>query len=310
MIDSKLRPPDFPFDAIWTFESELFTFEPELLIINAGESRGRLRFESSSGLIDVDLPIRPYKSIHRFSIDIEKTEENKYLLYDNGAQYDTSSCEFTLQLPLDQALGLQQFIRNSRTESFTMSTVGAINSGFYPFLPHRGTTGPFQVSLEVKKFKGFQEDPYRYYDIDLKVVNVGTFPFFNLINELWEGDVSFAGINNLRYSPFDPQAEPDRAVSYDEKTFPYYSTHKANADPKITKLHLQMNLSKAMRVTKKLLENVRTNLTSLSVPTQQFPFGEYFGDNQSFNVKMIQDTIEIVHQELNEFSMDILLSQE
>lgn len=270
---------------------------------------GKIFLQSSASAITIDMPIRPYKCRLYLNMDIGKTEDNQYLSYDNGIEYDTSSCECTFILPVAQAKTLNTFLREYRTESYTLSMVGIVKSGFYPFLPHRGNAGPFRVSCEVLKQRGMITEPFRYFGVDLRFTNVGSWPTFTLPTETWEGDWSIAGVSNLRFPDelTDVQDEFSRFVAYDEKTFPYYDTHGTENDAGNAGVALKLNTSKAAALFNRLSGTIRAETFTVSSQEWQYPFGENYGDNATFSVMLTKNEIFCTHDEYDVWSTDLSL---
>jgi hypothetical protein len=270
---------------------------------------------TNSDYVILNYPVRPYKSTHRLSIDIEKIEDNTYSLFDNGAGlddstiYDTTFCECSFIVPYSQAIAFDAFIRAHRTEDMTLTIGGTVSSGFYPFFPHRGNNGPFTISCEVQGFQGFQSAPYKYFKIDLKLTAVYgiIWPSFSLPSEIPEGDMTIDGITNIRYpeSNFSPAIDFSRFVTFDEKTQGYYDTHGASQDQAVTSMALRMNTSKTAALFNQLILTRRIGAFNLIVGTNQYPFGEHYGDNRTFSCKLIQETIELTHQENNMFETNL-----
>jgi len=260
---------------------------------------------------ELNYPVRPYTSIYRFSADISKVEDNTYLFWDNGIEYDTPSCNCSFVVPYAQAMAFDVFIRAHRTENMTLTIGGTVPSGFYPFMPHRGYSGPFLVSCDVKKFAGFQDAPYKYFKIDLTFTFVygGAWPSFSLPPEIAEGDVTIADITNIRYpeAHFDPAIDFSRFIIHDEQTTAYYDTHGSGADQAITDFGIRLNTSKAAALMSSLIIDYRYDPFFLTVGTWQYPFGEHYGDSSSFAVRLLQETIEVVHQENNMFETNLKL---
>jgi hypothetical protein len=265
----------------------------------------------------INYPVRPYKTTHKLCVDIQKLEDNTYQTYDYGALYDTTSCECSFIVPSIQALAFDAFFRKYRNEDYILETFGTMVSGFYPFFPHRGNTGPFTVSCEILKFNGFQNAPYKYFKIDVlfKSTYGGVWPAFALPDLIIDGDIKIGDslgsetyTTYIRYpeAGFEPLIDFSRFVTFDEKTEAYYDTHGANADQSATSFSTRMNTSTAARffyflfIIKRLATTIQ-----MTAKNNQFPFGEHYGDNRPFIIQLIQDVIEVTHQEHNMFETEL-----
>lgn len=266
-----------------------------------------LILQSSATTCEIDLPMRPYKTSIRLALDIAKMDDNTYQSYDNGTVLDQSSCDASFELPYSQAIALDTFLRAYRGESFTMSMND--HSGFYPFGAHRGNVGNFLVSCEVIKQEAMVPEPFRYFKTALRFVNVGSFPAFALPDEKFEGDVSIAGVNDLRFPDnyFDVNQFFSRSVVYDEKSYPYYDNRSSTADQGETRFKLTMNTSKAAALLTALAVTYRSNPFDVVIKNQQYMFGEHYGADRTFSAKLIQTQLDITHDELHVFNMELNL---
>jgi hypothetical protein len=191
--------------------------------------------------------------------------------------------------------------------------------GFYPFTPLYGNQGPFPVSCEILKTPGALADPWLWYRFDLRFTYANytplTSPVLPSLPSFWnaEGQLNFfitsreeaiglAAPENL----FEATPEIARSVTFDEQIDPYYVDRGNTADQAVTNMKLKMNYSNTYYLMSQLTGTYgRTATQSFIVPHNYFLFGEYYGDNQTINVKLIQDTIELTHNEYNVFSTDL-----
>jgi hypothetical protein len=264
---------------------------------------------STTDEIFFNLPARPYKSTYKFSWDVEKLEDNTYVFYDNGIAYDTATCECSFFMKKSYALTFDTFIRNYRTEPFTM--IMDDTDGFFPFFPHRGNAGGFYVSAEIVDFKGFQSSPYAYFQIDVKFTALANqvWPAYTAPTQVPEGDLIIDGVSGIRYpeSNFEPALDFSKIVAYTENNTAFFDTHGANADQATTTLKTRLNTGNAAALFKQLITVRRSGAFDLTVKNNQFPFGEHYGDNRTFSCQLINDSIELTHQEHNMFETELKL---
>jgi hypothetical protein len=239
-------------------------------------------------------------------IDITKNQDGTYTSYDNGIDLDTPSCECSFQLPKADALNVYDFIYAHRSENLKLEIEAG--SGFYPFMPHNGNRGAFLVAVTVRDFKGFLEDPYKYHQLDLsftKVYNDGSWfeddPIIDVPDVLLEGDITIAGVQGIPYpiNGFVPAVVLHRSISFSERTDAFYYTRGANADSVETDIALRLNVSRTYALFNALINTVRSNTFALAVKSNQFPFGENYGDDKTFTVKLLQQTFELNFTEWN-----------
>jgi hypothetical protein len=251
-------------------------------------------------------------------MDISRASDGTYLFFDNdpSGSLDKKSCECSFILNHDQAVSLSTFLRTYRAETYIM-TMDA-GEGFYPFMPFLGCLGPFPVSCEILKTPGALSDPWLWYRFDLRFTYAKYTPTqspvspstpalhaeghlgFNISS--MEDVIALAAPENL----FEAAPEIARSVTFDEQIDPYYVDRGNTADQAVTSMSLKMNFSNAYYLMGQLTGSFgRTATQNIMVPANYFIFGEYYGDNQTFSVKLIQDTVELTHEEYNLFSTDL-----
>jgi hypothetical protein len=262
--------------------------------------------------ITISLPLFGYKSIIDLPFDIEKLDKGLYKVFDAGSTYDVRSCECTFELDSTDTDNLLTFIDTTSRGLSTATMELQNDSGFFPFGPDKGDTGTWTVALELLKDEGVGVAPYLYHRVTVRIVNQSTHPTYSLPTQISEGSMTFGTVSGIRF----PQGwfKPDHRLGVHASTARngtvLYVDKSANADSHDTSCTLICNESKAAAIVNYLVGTARANTFSLTTAANQYAFGMRSGSADTYTVRLIQDKLEIVHDDHNSFDIDLALSRE
>lgn len=282
---------------------------------------GKLNLVYGATEINVDLPVFPYRTKIELPFDIQKLDSGKYGVYDHGATYDVRSCECEVELTSTDYNNLLAIILNAaqgRGANLTMSMY--TGSGFFPFGPDKGDTGPFTVTAEILDRKGIGSAPWLYFKATLRFVNVGAWPAYSLPDQVNEGTMSI-GLSTdedpdqlntvyfLRFPPqwFAPRMRAGVHVAIEQNATSQWMDKGAGAgsDAWETTAGMVCNESKAAAAIYFLTGTARSGSWVLNTGANAWPFDRDKAQNGNFTVQMIQDSIEITHTVYNRFEFDL-----
>ena len=278
---------------------------------------GYIRFTNANAdYIDIDLPVRPYKSYIVFPFDIQRLEYGLYGVYDNGSAYDKRYCECTFELTATQTATLNDFLRtdgtsDGRGKELTLEMNA--DSGFYPFGPDKSPLGPHDVSVEVIRRKGVGEAPFKYFVVALRIrKSDSSWTAYSLPTEVNEGPMTIGTVTNCRFPQqwFSPVVRYGYYVTQTEGGETLFIDRGSNSDAWQTSATFIMNNSKTAAILDYITGTARAQTFSVIAGTDHYMFERDKGGNGTYTVRLIENIIEIEHTRLNQFTFKIALSWE
>lgn len=274
------------------------------------QQNGKMRFTANGLYVDVTIPEFGYTTILNYGFDFQKLNNGYYVAYDYGTGIiDKRRCECNLLLPETEQKAFDDFILQVATRGKTSIQLDLLSgSGFFPFGPDKGDVGPFYVTLEVSEPSKIIDNPFRYYESGLIMYNTGNWPSYSPPTVIKEGDITLGTLLNLRFPEeyFEPTFKngihytlsETGAINVIDKGIPSYSW--------LSKARYYWNESNTAAFIQ-FIETIRTGIFTFITNQYQSPFGSTLKDTNSFNVSIVQDSLEIQHTNYNRFEFDLTL---
>jgi hypothetical protein len=246
--------------------------------------------------VDIDLPF-----------DIVETDDMILYSADEGTKYDKRSCTISTVLTEEQMLDLNRLISNTSRGANIVLTLPA-NSGFFPFGPDKGDSGSFTVAARITSTGKIQENPFRYFAVQLQLTNIGSYPSYSLPTQVNEGTFTFGAVSCLRQpiGLFNPEQVYNVSLNLTENSSAEYVDRGALSDGAKTQMRITCNESKAAALLDYIVSTARISDISMVTPPYYYPFGR---DHASpFTVQLTSNKLSVVHENYDRFSLDLSLN--
>lgn len=275
-------------------------------------SDGKITLISEGALntIEISMPSFPYKTIIEYPYDIQKLDNGQYDIWDNGSAYDKRKCRCLFILSPTEQQTLNNFLRDdniavSRGRAYDITMSMDADSGFFPFGPDKGDTGDFTVAIIIRKSDAIGEEPFKYFKSELEIINVGSYPSYNLPSQIAEGNLTIGTITNNRFPPdwFEPEVKYQYTATRRENGAVSWIDRGEMGDWYETTLKMRSNESKTAAIIN-YLNTIRTANFNIIAPADMYMFGRDIG-NGTIEVKLIQNAIEITHQKYNMYDYEL-----
>lgn len=281
---------------------------------------GRVKFiDSKANGIEVSIPSFAYKTIIEYPFDIQKNDDGSYDSYDHGAgaeTYDIRMCSCRFMLTAAQQTTFNTMMKDDQNtvrtgRAYNMTLQMNTGSGFFPFGPDKGDVGDFTIAMVIKKHGAIGEAPFKYFIMDVEMINTGVFPAYSLPSEVSEGSFTIGTVSNNRFPPswFGPKIKYGYSATVEQDSTVQWMDRREQADWYTTNFEMLSNESKIAAVLEYITKTSREAAFTIAAPADFYAFGRDIG-NATFNVKLIQNRIIISHLKYNMFKYAIQLSYE
>ena len=260
-----------------------------------------------SGSITLPNPMLGYKSRIDLSVDYITLDDGSVSGYDNGAAWDRRTCDCMLIIPASDQAKLNQLLSvDARGTNLGLQLDG---SGFFPFMPDKGDSGAFTVSAVVKRQTGILGEPWKYFQTELKITNLSTFPAYVAPTLSSEGSVTIGTVSNLRYPPDLAQPNTDYAIDtqVSEGSTAFYSDRSSTRDHFSTNLGMSCNAANMAALVAYLTATARAATFTMSAPSDNYVFGYDNGGAGNYVVRMTENSFETTHILPDQFTIDLSL---
>jgi hypothetical protein len=219
-------------------------------------------------------------------------------------------CECTFLLDAADADELLGFI-DTTARGKNISLILPSGSGFYLFGPDKGHSGIYTVSAEIISSDGVGAAPWLYFTVNVRFVNQGTYPTYNLPTQLADGSISIGDVDNVRFPPdwFKPEDELGVYQSLGMSGVAKFVDRGGYADRHDTSAVFKCSQAKAAALVN-YLTTIRADTFTLTTADNQYAFNRRSGGAGSYTVRMIQDEITITNNGHEDFEIGINLSRE
>lgn len=262
------------------------------------------------GTIEITRPLFGYKSIINFPFHVVNCEDSHSYSYDPGTSYDVRYCDCTFELDATEQAYLIGYINNTMRASAAVEMVLPADSGFHPFCPDKGDAGTFTVALEHLNSKGIGEAPYLYFHTDLRITNQGAYPAYSLPTEYAEGSLTIGSVSGIRFPEnwFEPETEYAICSSTGRGGTVSFLDRGSYGDGYNTRFTLVSNESKMAKLIEYLSGTARAASFQIITSSNYYAFNYEKGSSNTYNVKLVQDSLVVANNGYNEFSVDINLN--
>jgi hypothetical protein len=231
--------------------------------------------------------------------------------YDATSDYDYRVCEADVVLTEADMAELSDFLADSSKgrADVDVDMLLSAGSGFHPFCPDKGDAGTFHVNIEQLGTQGIGERPYKYFKRTLRIVNQGAWPSYSLPAEVSEGQLTLGTVANLRFPPAWPRPEVQYASRHSlglDGTV-LITDRSSNADVFQTTLGMVCNESKAAALLAYLTNTARAGTFEIITKDNYFFFDYDKLDNNTHQVRLLQNEIVVTHVAYNDFRFDLKL---
>jgi hypothetical protein len=208
-------------------------------------------------------------------------------------------------LPVAIAKSFIDVVRNiskGRGQALTLTA----GRGFFPFGAVRGDSLAFTVKIIEAKQVASLGHPGDLIPVDLKFVNVGSFPYYSAPAMVEEGSLAIGTITGLRFPMNPPEllAEYgfDTKVTNGNNAFIIDQT--ATMDCWKVTLPLVLNQGNIAHLQYYLLNTVRANEVLITIPSNSYLFGV---ENAvaSLSSHWIDGSLEMTHETFNRWKVDL-----
>lgn len=275
---------------------------------------GKINLNNGGAGIEIRTPLFGYETRIKFPFDFDNTRERTAFDHGKGAAtYDIRSCECDFILDADEAQFFNNFVKNtSANQARGQTALLSMLSGskFFPFGADKGDVGNFTVTIEMARPQGVGKEPFRYFKCNVKFTNVGAWPAFTPASPESQGEFSIGTVAGLRMPRnwFSPD------VMYNVKTFiteggaQTFMDAGANGDNYFTKFDMmEKEGNMASLISFLASASGRVTQFAISANANSYPFGRDKSSGLSFNVRLMQAELRIVHASYNIFETGLNL---
>jgi hypothetical protein len=267
----------------------------------------QIRYDSTD--VTINLPKWGYKTLIKYPFTTTELANKKFAKWDAGANYDKRYLSCSWLLPKTDAETLTEIFRDStkgraKTLTFKLGT----DSGFFPFGADRGDSGDFQVVLKGLSLPASQGHPADLFSVDASFLFVGSYPSYSLPTQFTEGGLTIGTVGGLRY----PESMHGQQIGYsvtvtETENFSAYINDKGeSADSYQCELPLTL-LGSNMAALIAFLSGASGRATDITItpPANAYLFGIKNGSTDDYVCKWLNDEIEIVHNNYDNFSTSL-----
>jgi hypothetical protein len=251
--------------------------------------------------VDVPYPTYGYTVQCHKAVDIQRFK-NSVGVFDNGIEYDYRTCEFQVLLTDTQITALSALLRNNDAMSDTMQ-IDLLGRGFSLAGPDMGDTGTFTVSLvNNQSFSAMRTDYFGMFDCKLHFVFHGL-PIPPPIKEPpeWGGVYDFGEVVGLR----DPERAPTQEYAVTRSVFAGGNSYVKTPTDEYMSTITQRTTTKKMAELTSYLQRVRGNAVTVRMGKNHWLFGPDNSESGSVKVKLLDNTITVVHENLDTWKTTI-----
>jgi len=259
------------------------------------------------------LPNFGYRSIITMPLDIVELDNGKWATRDEGTLYDRRQCECTTFL---DATYMTTFINafgvSANARGRYVSILMDANSGFFPFGADKGDVGPFSIDMKFTAH-GIGKAPYKYFQLDMLMTHVGTWPAYTKPAQDTKGQVLVIDgggppvINRLIFPQdwFNPMMQYKSYGTLETAATAEYIDRGVSADTYTSEFTLRMNEKKAAWFTYSLTTNIRAGIAFMLNPADYYAFGLDKGNSVTHQWRLLSPTIETTHVGFDDFRMPL-----
>lgn len=260
-----------------------------------------------SGSVTLPNPMLGYKTRINLSMDFTTLDDGHTSIYDNGAAYDRRVCDCTLVIPPADQTKLNDLLSFSARGGDLRMDLDS--TGFQPFGPDKGDWGAFTVSASIRRQSGIQDEPWKYFQTDLRIVNLSSYPAYTAPAQVAEGAVTIGTVSSLRYPPPLAQAHTEYAIDtqISEGSKGYYVNRTSARDHYATDLPMVCGRGKAAALVSHITNTVRAATFSVIAPDNNYLFGNDKNGNGAYVVRLTDGTLEVCHEMPDQYSVNIPL---
>jgi hypothetical protein len=247
-------------------------------------------------------PTFGYTCDYNLATKITKTSDNKYLIWDNGAQFDHSILTCSWLVSLADANTLVNIFKDAnKARGGVLDIILSSNSGFYPLGSQGGDSGIYTfivMEYDQQPTIGHPED-YFYINAKLHSTNY-TYSYVSKAQTSL-GALQIGTITGLRYpDQYHTSNNKINFVSQITEADNYYQIDRTNADQYESALSLVQPTGNMGAIINHLVTTVRGNTFSIVSPDNAYLFGRENGNTNT--CKLIQNTITQTHELHNRWS--------
>jgi hypothetical protein len=267
-----------------------------------------LLLSSSGNFVNVSVPIFPYTTEINLPFDFINLDDNSIEIRDEGIKYDKRICKASFLLPVSEQSDLNTFLFTTERVKNILLTVPS-NGGFFPFGADKGDSNGFTISIELINSPSIQQQPYRYFKCEMLFTNVGSYPAYNLPIEIDEGLFEFGNVDKLLMPQnlFIPDMHYTISVNHTENSSAQYFDRGSLGDNAETRFILNCNQSKCAAILYFLTNVNRSATFNVTSQIYYYMFGNDYGSNGTYFVKLASNKIIIRHINYDNFEIELSL---
>jgi hypothetical protein len=254
-------------------------------------------------------PIYGYRTVIDLPFERQALDNGNVYIRDEGPAYDKRSCVIDLELTAYETMFLKDILYHAVRDRAKILDMYLPAGGFFPFGPDKGDSGTFNIVAEINQTEAIGWEPYKYFKCKLKLTNVGLCPTYSLPTEIPDGDFIIANTDEICFpqSLSKPNIDYQLDVQFTENNTPKFFDRGIEARSSSTEFDLVTNESKAAAILHDLTNVVRTAQFSVAPPDTSYMFGSDNGAMGPYIVILDQESIEVQHQNYNQFSFPLKL---
>lgn len=270
-----------------------------------------IRLSAGSGQHDLSSPEWGYEATIGLGLHHERLKPLNYAIWDDGSANDPKRrCKCTFLLDSTHAGELiDLFTNDGEGRGVDASLILPSGSGFYPFGPDKGDAGTFSVHLLSIKPGGVQEEPFKWFAIEVEMIAV-SYPSYVLPTQVSEGDFQIGTISALRFPPDWTKPEYLPAISgQTTRTGVVTDIDKLQAADRFeVTIPMVCNQSKAAALVNYLVGTARGANLNIIAGANTYLYGRKNGSSGTYASQMLNEIITVKHHRFDEFSFDLNFS--
>lgn len=207
------------------------------------------------------------------AFDIIELDNGMFDSYDNLTQYDKRTCRCSFLLNNTQQAALNRFLFDIPQASLTLTLTSGC--GFYPFGADKGDDGVFTVSIVFDGTPKIGTVPFRYFQTDIILTNVGSYPSYSLPSEIDEGSFVIGDVDGLLMPQkmFNPDVNYRFSITHTENSTPLLVDNGIYGRYASTSFNQNCNQTKAAALLHYLVNTVRNGGILLIPDSYYYLFG-------------------------------------
>lgn len=276
---------------------------------------GKIRLTNAhADYIEITVPVFGYRSRICFPFTLVQLGSSRWDAYDEGVTYDKRSCDCNFILTAAEQKTFADFVKlagasGGRAQSLVLTM--PTGSGFFPFGIDKGDAGPFTVAVELPTFPRMAaEEPLRYFEMGVRFSNTGTWPAYTLPDIVTEGNFVIGSVTDLRYPPSGFDATSGRYgyfATLTESNVPNFVDMGTDQDTYQTRFTFQGKDGSTAALLAYLTGTARAGLFGIYGDSNYYIFGRDKSSSGHFNVRLLQDYLEITHENYNIHKIELSL---